>query len=503
MAAPGRLKRGRRVSACRVILLLAGLVLASPCLVRLTLAAEGDIRGAVRAVGLANSELGESVLDARLDFEAEAGHFIIGGTWRAYELSSELYNPGQVYPDPLGIRHRYMEFNTEDFSLRAGHFFTTFGRGLVLRSFEEMALEHDTALDGILGEYSAGPFELTGVAGGMSGRTVDTRNQSYNVYGMRAFTHVWDMVRLGTSALKRFDRKSKEGVPLPDSLSSFDDAVLGADAEAWVGPLTLSSEYVRREGDYNYLSEQSGEPGYGTYVGAAYAGSWLSVLAEYKNYYRFENALINPPTCVKEHVYVLMNRVTHLVHLNDERGYMLEGVISLPEDMTITAGASEARMRNHDLLHWEMFSQIDYIRSDLLSASMGLSWSREYDRDKYTQHITGAMDSDISMADQVVEVTFEIQGTEEPSGDKFTDLLASISYYPRYDMTVVGMAEFTTRADVSRDTWVFVDLRLSIGENYEVSLGGGTERGGKKCAGGICFDELEFTGLRARFLAYF
>jgi hypothetical protein len=505
--AVGWLRRGRaRLTSCLISLIFL-------CLSTLGVwhilcpadasAAEGDIRGAVRAVGLANSDLGESVFDGRLDFEAEAGRFILGATYRAYKLSDPAYNPRQAYEDPLGIKHRYAEFNTDQLGLRAGDYFVTFGKGLMLRSFEEIALEHDTALDGVLGEYWTGPLELTAVGGGMNTRLSETLRWQNNVYGLRARTSFWNSINLGASGLQRFQRKREEGVPLPDSASNFEDVVIGADAETWVGPVTLTGEYVRRTGDYFFESEQDGAPGYGTYIGGSYGNAWLSLLAEYKNYYRFENDIINPPTCIKEHLWTLMNRVTHLVNLNDERGWIIEGVLTPSYNITLDGGASEARHRNGDLLHWEIFGQADYMRSDLLSAALAMSWSREYELGKFTEHLSWAVDSDISMGDQVLEVTLEGQNTEEPSGYKFRDFLTSIAYYPRYNITLVGLFEHTTRDDLGRDTWFFVDLRVTIAYGYEVSLGGGTERGGKKCAGGICFDEPEFAGLKARFLTYF
>lgn len=505
--AAGRLRRGRgRVtSGFSLFILVCIPVFMISCLLPLSrsAAAEGDIRGVVRAVGLANSDLGESVFDGRLDFEAEAGRFILGATYRAYELSNPDYNPRQAYADPLGIKHRYAEFNADALGLRAGDYFVTFGRGLVLRSFEEIALEHDNALDGVLGEYWTGPIEITGVAGGMNDRVSETLRWQHNVYGMRARTSFWDFLNLGASGLKRFQRKRDEGISLPDSASNFEDVVIGGDAETWLGPATVSGEYVRRTGDYYFESGQSAEPGYGAYAGGSYGNTWLSLLAEFKNYYRFENAIINPPTCVKEHLWTLMNRVTHLVNLNDERGWIIEGVLTLPENITLDGGASEARHRDGGLSHWEIFGQADYIRSDLLSAALAVSWSREYELGKFTEHFSWAVDSDVSLGEQVLEFTLEGQNTEEPSGYKFRDLLTSIAYYPRYNVTLVGLFEHTTRDDLGRDTWFFAEARVTIADGYEVSLGGGTERGGKKCAGGICFDEPEFAGLKARFLTYF
>ena len=499
----GWLRRGRKRAPSGLTLFAVALSVCFLMIASAGRAAEGEIRGAVHAEGLANSDLGEGVFDGRLDFEAEAGRFIIGGTFRAYEMSDETYNPRQAFDEPLGIKHRYAEFIADDLAVRAGDYFVTFGRGLVLRSFEEVVLEHDTALDGVLGEYRAASLEIVGVAGGATDRISGTQAWNHNVYGMRATSSLWEVLRIGASGLKRHQRRRDEGFSLPESTSNFEDVVIGGDAQAWLGPVTITGEYAERDGDYYFEGEQDGDPGHGAYIGGTYGGTRLSLLVEYKDYHRFENAIINPPTCVKEHVWTLMNRVTHLVNLNDEKGWIIEGIMAFNDQLVLDGGASEARQGNGDLSHWEIFGQVDYVRSDLLSAALAFSWSREYELGKFTEHITGALDSDISLGDQVIEITFETQHTEEPAGDTFRDFFTTVAYYPRNNLTVVGLAEHTTRDDLERDTWFFVDLRLTIAGGYEVSLGGGTERGGKKCAGGICFDEPEFAGFRARFLTYF
>lgn len=44
---------------------------------------------------------------------------------------------------------------------------------------------------------------------------------------------------------------------------------------------------------------------------------------------------------------------------------------------------------------------------------------------------------------------------------------------------------------------------MEVGRDFEVALGGGTERGGKKCNGGVCYTAPEFAGVRLRFSTFF
>jgi hypothetical protein len=104
---------------------------------------------------------------------------------------------------------------------------------------------------------------------------------------------------------------------------------------------------------------------------------------------------------------------------------------------------------------------------------------------------------------QTVEIDLEMQQTEEPSGETFESYLASVTCYPAQGLTLSVLGEMTTESNLDSDYWIFGDIRATVSDGLDVSLGGGTERGGKKCSGGICFTEPEFTGVRLRFLTYF
>ncbi|MFH1845822.1 MAG: DUF6029 family protein, partial [bacterium] len=48
------------------------------------------------------------------------------------------------------IRHRFFEFSSGEFDIRAGHFYGLFGRGLLFAAYEDRMIRVDTALDGLL-----------------------------------------------------------------------------------------------------------------------------------------------------------------------------------------------------------------------------------------------------------------------------------------------------------------------------------------------------------------
>ncbi|MFH1312324.1 MAG: DUF6029 family protein [Candidatus Eisenbacteria bacterium] len=466
-------------------------------------ALETGARGAVSGEGLLNTDEGARVVDARVDFDIDVDFLTFGGAYRFYDFGNKNYNPAGI--DAVDhLKHRYLAGEIRGLFFRAGHFFSTFGRGLTLRSFEDPGLEHDTSLDGIIAEYETGPVRVTGLTGMITERLTGLQSREHNVRGGRARAGVGDILAVAVSGLDRSTKRRDEQVVLPDSLTSFSDNVIGAEVEVWHGPLSLVGEYARRDGDYYHGLEQDGEGGSATYLSGSLATNLLTLLGEYKDYDRFENTLVNPPICVKEHVWILMNRVTHQVSFDNERGFLLEGTLSASENVQLTGGASEARTQGGSLGHWEIFGQVDQPLPGWGIRSFAGSWSREYLYGKFTENISCGLDLEISLPSQhVVEVGIEAQTIKEPSLDSHENYMASAALYPWPSVTLAATGELTTEEGLERDKWLFGEARVSVGGDFEVSLGAGSERGGKKCSGGICYTEPEFAGVRLRFSAFF
>jgi hypothetical protein len=479
------------------------------------------------------------VLDGRLDAEVESGWFLLGGAWRGYHLSDEAYNPrGIEHPQPR-IKHRYAEVRLDslgagwlglggagsdstgsggaaaltDISLRAGDFFATYDRGLVLRSYEDVDLETDRALDGILGECRVGAspvgnMKFSAISGKLKERVSETRYNEHRVRGGRVVFSREGLLSLAASGLDRDVRRRDTEINFPDSLEAFDDALLGCEIEVWYGPLHLAGDYAYRQGDYYPMVLQGEVPGHAGYVTGTLSGAWLTLLGEYKDYRYFGNALVNPPTCVMEHPSTLMNRATHEVDLGDERGFLVQGDLLAIEGLALTGGASEARRDDGGLAHWEIFGTAGHAAGGLGDLTVEASWSREYVLGKFTEYMTGALETELAglgagEALLPIEFGFGGQRIEEPSGVTYENYLLSMSWYAHPLVTVSGGAETTTQDGIDRDFWLYGEAGVSLPRGFDVSVGAGSERGGKKCSGGVCYTEPEFTGVRLRLVKSF
>lgn len=462
-----------------------------------------QVRGTVMGEALVNTDLGATVGDARLDFEVDVGPLTFGGAYRAYDFGDREYNPAGIQPQHE-LKHRYIEVERNGLLVRAGHYFSTFGRGLTLRSFEDIDLEHDTALDGFMAEYGVGMLVITALAGELEEGISDVQHREHRLRGGRIQADLCDMVTVAASGLDRNSKRYDQQVPLPEEISEFNDAVFGGELEIWVGPVGFAGEHAWRRGGYYPLLRQGEVEGRATYLSANATAGPITLLGEYKDYERFDNEMASPPVCVKEHVWTLMNRVTHQVDFGNERGFLVEGMLDVPGDLHITGSASEARTQQADLMHWEIFTQIDQVEPLLGIRSLAGSWSREYAGGFFTEYLSGAADLEFDIgSDRIIEVAIEAQMTEDALGDNHEDALASVSLYPGPGVTVSILGEATNSDDEERDAWAFGEIRAEIAQDLEVSLGGGTERGGKKCSGGICYTAPEFAGVRIQLSTFF
>ena len=500
-------------------------------LVSASVSAETDVyaSGVVQGKYLYNTEEEASVWDTRVDFDAGIGALTLGAVYRGYWLSDDAYNPADVVvADPNDVKHRYAALEYEDLYLRTGHFQTTFGYGLTLRSYEDADLEHDTLLDGLFAEYDAGVFDITALTGASEEEDSGDKFYAHTVSGARVSVPIGEWMEVAGSAVERSKIWNDENGELERDFARFEDSVRGAEVSGWIGRLTFGGEYAERSGGYPeaakkvdpetgglaYPREQVETQGHATYASGTLDLGWATLFGEFKDFDDFAHSMVNPPTCVREHLWTLMNRATYEVDLNDERGFLVEGSSTLLDALFVTGGASEARSHDRDLRHWEMFGHATYDVGSDVTLGAAASWSREYlfgeegGTGKFTEHMTGVAEADLTFAlgalgDHTVELTLEMQRTEDPALDTQDDYVASAAWYPGLDLTVSGVYEKTTADWEERQNWIMLSARKSFANDLEAEIAGGTERGGKKCAGGICRYEPEFEGVRIRLTKFF
>ncbi len=460
------------------------------------------VNGTVTGEYLYDTGVEESALDARLEVDAGLGPVTVGAVYRAYQLSSPGYNPADIDVPLAEIKHRYAALERGSLHLRAGHFLATFGRGLTLRSFEDVELEYDSMLDGLLGEYSFTGADVTALAGTVDEPLTETRYRRHTVRAVRASRSVSDWLALAGTIVERSSVKLDDDPVVQGDLGRSSDLLLGSELTAWLGPVSLAAEYAGRQADDGELEVDDVE-GHAAYAAATVSLPWVTLFGEYKDYERFDHFLVNPPTCVREHLWTLMNRTTYEPELDDERGFLVEAAVPLGESVTVLGGASEARNHDADLLHWEMFAQADAWLGET-SISAGAAWSREYELGSHIEHRTGGVEFIVPLpSGQPLELQLQAGETVDIVEEASMDYLVSLTLYTQSGITFASVVETTDDESEDRGVWAMFEIKSILADDLELGVSFGSERGGLTCSGGVCRIEPEFEGARVRLTTYF
>ena len=275
-------------------------------------------------------------------------------------LRYDLREPPEYGVPFRGIRKRYIEFQNEGLSVRAGDMWGLFGRGLTLNLFEDRNLGFDNGLDGIRAQYRQRCLAAT-----ILGGTIE----------------YVDPVSIGLGALHREQYTVRAGeielMPLP-ALSVGGSYVWartefpvlapgGTDSSvtqlpelfvSWkIGPLAVFAGYARK---LTRLHDIDSSKGGAVYFSASETGEGYGITFEYKDYrfdvvdpiqrqdYRPTRMLPfqNPPTVSQEHSFTLLTRDPHIVDFNDEVGFQLDAFAQPSPALTVNLNCSMSSRHN-------------------------------------------------------------------------------------------------------------------------------------------------------------
>lgn len=404
------------------------------------------------------------------------------------------------------IVHRYVELRSGGFTVRAGHFWGLFGRGLVWNSYADRSLRVDTALDGVHAAGRLGPLALQmlsgttgttpvfGDPGGYLVNSVDVRGADIEAQPLTG-------LMLGASGLTYVPR------------------LLPADGEVrreWVGSgrlayhhpqAALYLEYGRKTGyefDPTTLASAAGLAFYGNL--ALHAGP-VSVSVERSDYERFTviersdgtQPLNRPPALVREHLYTLPGRKPHALNQNDEKGWQLEAITALGRQWTLLGNLSRIETHDRQTLYEEAYGHLE--RENLGPCKVRGGFSYQDSEGALRQTMVG--DASWRLGDGLAlsagaehqHVRLGVLGAYDQQWFKL-----ALDLPPRW--TFDARLETNNKHPAQFDTGEVRGARFAAGQiSYALAGGGnlhlwfGKRQAGQVCAGGVCKFEPAFSGV--------
>ena len=442
------------------------------------------------------------------------------------------------------LSQRYIEIREDAFRIRLGNFFSIFGNGITQRSFdlpgvilEDLGLfsryTPTRDLDGILLEYTFSSSQITLIRGTP---VESTKSPSSNfdlfsqkdrrsgiIEGAEIEYGISDFFGLGTSYLHLIPDKGKE-----NEIFSFN---LSLKSNFFSTIHKVTGLYIDIEGelsnrDRNILTDglrTSADNPHALYLALNMDYKNLSLSSEFKDYLSYNLGVNDPPSLVKEHSYVLLNRDTHVLLPQDERGYQIELTYVYSQFTTLTTNFSFARNNivPYDTDFSERFFEFSHRFADKLKGTFYFVNSKD-EFNRITNKVTFGSLWDFNLTLNT-STTFDI-ALQEAERDfefyldkndvlrrleinKHRNLYMSLSFGKSGLYSAGFLTERSTDLldtdrrstidiiETSARWWTSVNLSFEIGMKHQVRIFAGKRRGGPACTAGTCYELLPFEGL--------
>ena len=421
-----------------------------------------------------------------------------------------FYRAGLATEDPVDqteVTKRQFAVETEHFRLQAGDVAHVFGRGLALSVFEDEELNHDTRLEGV--RTLAEKDELgtaTAVAGSSEG------NRFRGVFAEpRPFHLVGTRTRFGASFVEAWGAEEHTDIlPREQHSDGF--------AEVTAGPATLYGEYLERKFPGKDGQGVLGTPGHGGFVSAEVTAGGFTVSGEHRDYRRFEHRYHDPPTTLRQHTWTSLNRVIGQV-LSDIPDDDANGTLAqagwAKSEFTVLQG-SWAQL-DEDLgadKFTEVYGEAKTTWKERLFLT-GAAAESELNFGNTTEERISGLGETVVQMDDANSLTLDVEWTEVQTSDESTQAFqnparfherifaGSWGHSPWLSATVTYEDSDEDDPSEPRDNWLNGVVAIAVAEGHDVTLTYGSERGGWKCTGGVCFFEPEFEGFKVKWVGRF
>ena len=458
------------------------------------------------------------ILENWLNLDFSQGIFSAG-------LRLDVFEPNDPDPSISRGKNRFAEFDfkyvqaiigdkREGLEIIGGNYYTLFGRGMVLKSYEDRAIRVDNNLLGVkvTGKYAG--FYLTG----LSGMAANINNERKDIlHAVDLEYRNWKWLKLGATVASNF--------PPSDDIARTTMASVRILPSFW--NIDMYAEYTAK---FNKDILQNNLNGSGSIVGEGFYGNLnfyfgdLSLLAEYKYYDNFafysQDGTIfynTPPSVRLEYTYILPNRHPSPLNANNETGYQLIAGYNLDDHTYFTAGysitntlSSSSYYQRVNQSSLPIVTQLEevYLTAqrdwDYMTLIAAFAYNQELATD--TRNITPILESRFYFGEvNTIKVILEHQhSTDNSTTEEYYTDVVTLEYLrsPNYSVALVTEMKTTEPEtdNIIRKFYGFVQGTYKIGGYADISLLIGSRQAGNICIGGVCRYEPAFKGVELKLL---
>lgn len=424
---------------------------------------------------------------------------------------------GKLYYADIAYKYLSVDVSNLDYGVKltVGNYYQLFGRGMVLKSYEDRNIRVDNNLIGLKINAFYEDLFLTA----LSGTAANSQNIREDVI------HAVDIYYSGLSFLKP---GFSYAVNIPQNQNVGKTSITSFRIEPSIWNFDFYFEFGAKQNQNiknQFLNEDELIIGKGFYAGSSFYIGSASISAEYKIYDNFaftssdQTISYNtPPALRKEYTYLLLNRHPSALNANNEQGFQVEINYVLDDETNFQAnyGITNSLGKNSyyqrinrlnipsQLQFKEFFFQANRIWNGNFNSTFSFGYNEEVS--SLTKNITPIIENKIYFDDiNTIKVIFEHQHTTNTSTqEKYFSNVLAIEYLRSPSFNVMLLTEMQTKEKDSgklvRKFWSFIQFGYKIFTNTDLSLLIGSRQAGNICIGGVCRFEPEFKGVELKML---
>ncbi len=485
-------------------------------------------------------------MNAYGNFNYTSGNFKAGMRVESYEPA--LLGFDRRY-EGTDLTFRYAQYSNDIIDITVGNFYEQFGNGLSLRAYWEWYLGLDNSIDGIRVHVKPTPgVILKGVLGRQrfyfdkgAGivRGIDGEFSLNEIFS--SFNDSRTSIILGGSAVSRYQEDRNSQLILPENVANFAGRINISN-----GGFNINAEYAYKVNDPSTINQNSYNVGRALLVNASYTGNSFGASLGIKRWdnmdFRSDRAatgfdlFINyQPALTRQHTYRLSSLYSYPtvpqgemaiqgdLFYNFKRETLLGGKygtdvylnVSLVNDIARNRSSSDSSRNEYTSGFFEIGDDVFYrdinlevtkkiSKSIKITASVmrqivnyifqpaTLSGNAEKVKDWI---VIGEVNYSYKVNDQRYTSRLEIQhlSTEQDFGDWATGLFEQ-TLTNHWFVNVLSEYNYGNSNPDRRNLY----LSGAVGyrkDTYSLKIGGGRQRGGFLCVGGICRPVPENTGI--------
>ena len=277
-------------------------------------------------------------------------------------------------------------------------------------------------------------------------------------------------------------------------------------------------EYAQRDVDTQRFFSLDRDLGRALYLSSTLTYRDWGLSLEYKDYRDFALQQINnPPALIREHAAYLLNRNSHDLLADDERGYQAELSYTHTGGQILTANYTRATRRNDpgaddDARLSELFLQFDAPLNDHIDAQLFADFSRNQIFADEKGRLVGTLWNWSPDDRYALALDAQYQDVDRRFGTldfSYANLYLNLETHRAPGLSAAIQLQrstdaLETGADPSGPTWWWgLNMGAEIRDGHSVNLFAGQRRSGLACTAGTCYEVLGFEGIEMRLLNRF